>query len=275
MYRVSSLGRPIDPRFSSNLVAVFGSALAGLFVGIYNLSAATPLGTSPVVAAVGVFIAWAIGRELDPDRSASAVLAMPVSFVALLVAPAELMLGTGVLIATRAISGTVGAPLRNVDLLTFLGLAGLLGAGGITVVALPGLVLAATIGADERKKAGGLVVGMLAVAAASAALARPELGWEPAGLAEWTMIGLVAIASITWPKLITIAAPADLGGSLTARRITISRWTAVATVLLGFLVGGGIGIGAAFSTAGAAVVATAAVGLVHRRHGSSLIEERV
>jgi len=277
MYRVSSLGRPIDPRFSSNIVAVGGSAFAGIAVGIYNLAAASPIASSPLMVAIGVFIAWAIGRELDPDNPASATLAMAVSFVALVNAPGELMLGVGVLLASRVISGTVGAPLRAIDSLALVALAWLLGAGGMTIVALPGLLLAGVFGGATRSKAVSLAAGMVVAAAGGFLVARPLLGWEAAGAVELVALGLTAGGLLAGPRLTSVAASADLGGTLSARRITVSRRVAAAAVVLGFLVGGGIGISAAFPMAGAAVVASGVVGFLGRRYDSSMLptKERV
>jgi hypothetical protein len=263
MYRVSSLGRPIDPHYKSNLHAVLGSGLAALLVVAYNAIAVVSLGASPFAAAIAVFIAWAIGRELDPDRNAVAVLAMAISFLAVLIGPPELMLGAGVLAATRIISGTVGAPLRSLDLLALVGLAALLGAGGITVVAVPGLLLASVVGLAGRRQAVIFSAALVVAAAASAFTIRPSLAWEAGPGAALIMLALSLVAVGIRPPLGPVATSADLGGSLSPRRIEAARLVAAGTVAVGFLLGGGTGVVAAFPTAGAAAVAAWVVGFTN------------
>ena len=265
MYRVSSLGRPLDPRYRSNLNVILASAVAGLSVAIYNGVARVPLDASPIVAAVTVFLAWAIGRELDPDRSTVASLAMAFAFVALLVGPAELMLGAGALAASRIISGTVGGSLRGIDLLALVGLAALLGAGGITAAAIPGLLLAATIGTTRRGHGLFLAGGLLVAGAAGALLARPAVVWDAGPAAGVIMLAVVLASIVIRMPIGSIAAQADLGGALSPRRIALSRLVAAGTVGVAFLLGGGAGVVAAFPTAGAAVAAAGVVGLTNRR----------
>jgi hypothetical protein len=265
IYRVSSLGRPLDPRYKSNRLAILGSAAAGLLILWFNFFASTPLDTSAVTAAIGVFLAWAIGRELDPDRPRVAALAMAISLPAIFLGPPALMLGFGTLVATRAISGTVGAPLQRVDLLALVGMAGLLGAGGITSVALPGLLVAAVLSERNRRGPIPLVAGMVVAAGVGAAVARPSLVWEAATGTEFVLLGLTIGAAFSQAPA-AIASLADLGGRMSSHRIRVSRWVAAGTVALGFILGGGPGVVAAFPTAGAAVLAAGVVGLAGRSH---------
>jgi hypothetical protein len=275
MYRVSSLGRPIDPRYPSNLHAVFGTGLAALVVVAYNAVAGVSLDTSPFAAAIAVFIAWAIGRELDPDRNVVAVLAMAFSLLAVLIAPPELMLGAGVLAATRITSGTVGAPLRSLDLLALVGLAALLGAGGITVVAVPGLLIASVVGAAGRKQAVILSAALVVAAAAGALISRPSLAWEAGPGAALIMLALSLAAVGIRRPVGPVAASADLGGSLSPRRIEAARLVAAGTVAVGFLLGGGTGVVAAFPTAGAAAAAAWFIGFTNLSpaHSSAGVKE--
>ncbi len=53
-------------------ILALAAGTAPLFGG-YNLLAAEKLASSWVEASVGVLLAWAIGRELDPDRSFTAL----------------------------------------------------------------------------------------------------------------------------------------------------------------------------------------------------------
>ena len=125
--QLTSLSRVVDPRYSSNRLVIVGAAAAALIVSVSSL-AGFDLGSGPLLAAVGVFLAWAIARELDPDQPASAAIAIPLSFVLLLVlGPASLLVSTGILLGTRLATGTVGTPLRPLDIGGIIVVAGLLG----------------------------------------------------------------------------------------------------------------------------------------------------
>ena len=119
----SALGRPLDPSYRSNVVAIAVAALVGVVFAIYNLTASTPLESSWWTAAVAVFLSWAIAREIDPDRSAAATIAMPLAAIGAAFAAPSLLFAFGVLIGTRLIVGTVGLDLRLVEVLALAAIA--------------------------------------------------------------------------------------------------------------------------------------------------------
>lgn len=263
LHRTTALGRPIDPAYRSNRLAIAGSVLTALTVIVGNAVLPSVLDVSPIASAVAVFLAWAIGRELDPDHPASAAIAMTLSFAAIvLIGVPSLLLGTAVLLGTRLISGTAGTRLRPLDVVVLIAMAAVLGTQSMV---LPGAaVLIAGVLVIEHASPRGILIGLamgivstgVAVASGTAAV------WAmPKGI-EWlgaVMIGAATVAVIpaTRPDSMT-----DAGDQRLSRgRVTAARIAGGLTVLAGFIVAGGLGITAAAATVGAALVGIAATSL--------------
>ena len=68
----TALGRPLDPRYISNVIAVIGALAAGSAFFLFSVVFEEAVAASPLGAAGAVFLAWAIAREIDPDRNGSA-----------------------------------------------------------------------------------------------------------------------------------------------------------------------------------------------------------
>jgi hypothetical protein len=120
--RITGLGRTLSPSLRSHRF-VLGSALAaGVFYAMSSVVTYRSLSDS-VVAAVAVFLAWAVGRELDPDRPQVGVWAMPVAFAALIYDLPSALSSAVALIAIRVVAGTTGGAVTWVDVvvLAFVG----------------------------------------------------------------------------------------------------------------------------------------------------------
>ena len=151
--QLTSLSRVVDPRYPSNRLVIAGAAATALIVGVSGL-AGIDVASGPLMAAVGVFLAWAIARELDPDHPASAAIAIPLSVVLLLVlGPASLLVSTGVLLGTRIAAGTVGTPLRPLDIGGIIVVSGLLGTDLIGATGVAAMVVGVLVGEQRRSRA--------------------------------------------------------------------------------------------------------------------------
>jgi len=125
VYRLTSIARPVDPRYPTNralllvlaLMAVLSAALAG------------PLGLDGGLLRVALlsmligFAAWALTRELAPDDDAAAFLALALAW------PAYLFFGTDsvllvfvALVLVRIVNRSTGLPARPLDTAAVLGL---------------------------------------------------------------------------------------------------------------------------------------------------------
>lgn len=115
----SGIGRHFDWRYASNRFAFAVSATAlALFVGFAWFEERFTF-AGAVAAAVCVFMAWAIGRDIDPDHTSTAGIAcVSAVVVAFAGAPAALVVFAA-LIAVRGVSGVTGRTLRWGDLAAF------------------------------------------------------------------------------------------------------------------------------------------------------------
>lgn len=231
IHRLSSIARPVEPRYPTNLaiLILMGLALVGLAVTALVRGAAPIDATlAGLLGALVVFATWALGRDLAPDDD-------PAAFVALVPAAAVVAVGVtphllGPLVAlglVRVVNRSVGPPATTLDrvalvVLTFVvareghgygvGLAAVL-AFGLDAV-LPGR--AASAGASEgadrpRRSEPSDPAGVQGWAFAALAAATTAMGMiigEPTlsvvGPGPWTIAaivtaGLFALVALTQP----------------------------------------------------------------------------
>lgn len=258
IYKISSLGRPLDPRYRSNLIAILGSLTVAIGFGAYNAMADTPLASSWTEAGVGVFLAWAIGRELDPDHPSSATMAMIASSGIALVAAPSLLTGAAVLVAARLITGSVASELRFLDPLALVGLGVMAGSGATSPAAVPALVVGIVV-FGNRSLRSVVVAAATGVGAVVALIVKqPLLGsTDPEG---WSIVFLIA-AVVTLAVSIPALPPASLtdvdSKPLLGWRISASRVAVASTIGAAFALGGGDGINDIYATGGAALIGVA------------------
>jgi hypothetical protein len=129
MRNFSALGRLIDIRYPSNLFVVAASVLGGASALGYLLITD---GDDPLLWAfrtvAGVFLAWAIARELDPDHPVAAGVAALAGGAAVAMAAPEIGAMAGFLIASRIIVRTTGLSPHPWELVALVGFAGYLAA---------------------------------------------------------------------------------------------------------------------------------------------------
>ena len=143
--KITSIGRPVDFNYPTNraigilsIVVLVATTLLQLFAG-KDLFVAWFWG---VGAGLTVFLAWALGRELDPDHDLSAFAAAGLAVIGLFVfGLANLGRLFWLLLAVRVVNRTTGLPATITDSLAVAGLGGWLvfngnwGFGVLTVVA--------------------------------------------------------------------------------------------------------------------------------------------
>jgi hypothetical protein len=256
--QLSSLSRVVDPRYPSNRLAIAGAAAAAMIVGVAGL-ADIDVGSGVLTAAVGVFLAWAIARELDPDHPASAAIAIPLSFVLLLaLGPPSLLVSTGVLLGTRMAAGTVGTPLRPLDIGGIIVISALLGTDLIGATGVAAMVVGVLVG--ERRRSRAIVIAAAAAAAFTVVgiVSDIERTWAGPG----TTGSIVLVATVISVFVVIPAPPATSiadrhTGILLRWRVTVARAVAGLAVVAGFVLVGGTGITALAATATAALAGTA------------------
>jgi len=256
--QLSSLSRPVDPRYPSNRFVIAAALVAGLATALANFFG-LDTGLAPVSAAVGVFLAWAIGRELDPDYPASGAVAMPVSMVLLLViGPASLLVSLGVLLGVRLLAGTVGAPLRTLDIVGVVGLAALLGTNPIGVVGLVAMVIGVVVDESRRNRAALIAASAVAAFAVVALVSRLDWTWTNPDTAEWIALVIAVVTTVlVVPAALPTASTDRHAGRVRRERVTAARVIAGTAAVAGFALAGGVGIAALAGTVMAALSGTA------------------
>lgn len=256
--RPSSLGRDIDPRVPSNRLAIAGALTAALVAGLAGLLD-LGAGPSPVSAAIGVFLSWAIARELDPDHPVAAAVALPVSLMLLmLVGPSSLIVSTGVLLGLRMTAGTVGTPLRLLDIAGIVGLSALLGTSVVGIVGVAAMGVGVLVDEPRWTRATAIVAGAASAFTAAALFSGVDRIWTTPSTLGWVTLiaGIVATLS-----LIPAVAPASSTDRTPARllqgRVTAARTVAGITVVAAFALAGGSGVAALAGTVTAALAGTA------------------
>jgi hypothetical protein len=245
---LSGVARPLDFAYPGNLWIAL--ATAGTFAGVlvwHALAGGTASGftggdwmTAAGAAAragLGVFLAWAICRELAPDLAGAAMAASVLSIAAILFFGLPgIGAGVVVLLALRVLNRTTGVPATPLDAALLLGL-------GVWVALEGGWVYLA--GAAAALVGDALLpprrMRWLALAGAAAAFGLLLLLRAPEGRHEVSFglgAGLAAVAAAVLLSLLLLpamraAAGVQAVGDLTGRPLTPTRVRAGQALALG------------------------------------------
>ena len=227
MRLVPALTRPMDLRFPSNRFVLIATPVAGVVAGIVGLVRGESLATAAawgVGAGGSAFLAWAIARELQPDRAWVATVATVLAPLGLVWHEPDLLASAVVLLVARAVAGTTGRWMRAADLALFAVVAapvafrpsglGMLGVGAI------GLALTAVW---DRRWVVPLVTAALYTAGAVTSALRHDhslLDGEPL-LLLW-IGGAAGVVSLLGPSRVE-AGTDRRDGTIRPHRVRIAR----------------------------------------------------
>ncbi len=130
----SGIARPVDPAYATNrailVVTVAVVVATGLIVGFGETDWIAASGEG-LLMGLAVFLAWALGRELDPDRDSAAFLGagLTIAGVVAFGSPSIAPL-LALLLAVRVVNRTTGLPASLGDRAGLLALSVWLGARG-------------------------------------------------------------------------------------------------------------------------------------------------
>lgn len=262
---ITHVGRTLDPR---NPTVQFALVVAGAGAVLVWLLDTDDLGRA-VATGLATFAAWAIARELDPDRPrAAGAAAVLTPLVVLLVgtpAPAALFV---TLFTTRVLVRTTGLPPKSTDLAVIA-----IGATAFAHTAwgwAAGILLAFAIVRDvalpgEPPLNAGLWGAALAVGVTARVALADQLGvWEMPSAAAWLtlVLGLVGAAVVVRP--VPVLALGDFTNRpLEPGRLREGALFGILTAALSALVAGHPGI-VALAPLLAVYAAVAAVRLTER-----------
>lgn len=216
----TALGRPLDPAWPTNRAVLILIPLGALAFAVRSwISGGGWLGAAAgVVSGAGVVLGgWALGRELDPDRQATAFVTLALSLMALWLVPgSSLLLLFTVLTLVRLMNRTVGIPPTVLDLSGVLVLTGwcsvATGNPGIAVVGAFALGVDAFLDPGRREAWVAAGAGLLG---AGWALARVGEVDATLGLDRGTglAIGAISVAFlVTLARTRTVTSRCDLTG---------------------------------------------------------------
>ncbi len=252
MTQFTHLGRPLDPRYPTNLAIMLFSTGALLLAGALALLAGQTFAAAAlkgVLAAAAVFLAWAVGREIDPDHNGSALIAAPLALAAALLAGTPDVLALLILMsAARIVARTTGlAPLLADTLLWVIAaaVAAYLGQWISGLVVAGALLLDALLPAPNRPH-GFLGAGAALVVTFAAALLAPPQSLQPVyalpGVLLLIVLTLVVLLTgrMVPPRLVSVG---DFTGeTLYRERVLAARWLALVTVTGWFFLAGTGGV---------------------------------
>lgn len=126
-YRFTSLARPIDPAYLTNRALLIVLPLVGLLSA--GLASVQDIGVGPLSAALSgvlsAFAAWALTRELAPDFSGAAFVALAFAWIINVALGSRLVLLLFVaMLLIRMVNRSTGLPWRPLDTLGVLGFCG-------------------------------------------------------------------------------------------------------------------------------------------------------
>lgn len=262
----TAIGRPVDPHYPSNVFILVAASLSGVGWMIWKLVSEGDWGAAVArafVAGMVTFLAWAIARELDPDRPWTAGVAAVLATATIGAGVPSLLVAGAALMATRVTSRTTGLVPLPPDLVVLVGLAAFVGSSEVGLASAVVLAVVLMVdrllpgGASKASFPAGLVAAGVAVAAAAVWGTIEPTGGIPHG-AELVMVPVAAIGILALGRPRTVSATGDFSREpLSVLRVRLSRLVALLAAALTFVWMGGPGL-----TAGSVVwAALAAVAL--------------
>lgn len=125
MQQLSTIARPVDPSYPTNRAIIILILLVFAGTSLYRGADSPEAFISGLVAAVVVFLAWAIARELDPDPEYAAFLPAAISIPLLVFIPVHgLLAPLFLLLLLRVVNRTTGLPAGVLDSAALLLLSG-------------------------------------------------------------------------------------------------------------------------------------------------------
>lgn len=214
----SSLGRPLDPAYTSNRGIAAFSALVLAGAVVIEALRGRPILSALVfgfVTAITVFLAWALARELDPDHDVSAFLAAGFALVGVWVAYPPGLLGLFlILLLFRIVNRSTGLPARPIDSAVVSLLATFLTWSGAWYL---GVAAAAAFWLDARLRPSHRPQYYVSVAMLIVVIAYGATNGEGFGLAPALLAGGAIWAVAVVPLLATLAMIPLIGASRDVR----------------------------------------------------------
>lgn len=237
---LSTIGRPIDTDYPSNLFILVFSFAAFLGFSILSYLSGGPVLASLVFGVrsfISVFLAWALGREVDPDRPLSANLAAVGQVVVIwFIDVPSLMLTFWALFTFRVLNRTTGLKAAPADTMLSTGIAAWLGYQLSWVVAGASAVVFFADSLMEKPNSNHLIPGTLLFGEGLIFLILDPSIWI--GYLNYPVkFGMVIGISMVFLLVIynnkTVSSVADeTGEPLSSRRVQLTQFVALLVAIL-------------------------------------------
>lgn len=237
LFRLTSLARVIDLRVPSNRVVALASVLA-LAAGVgYSVTQGEPVAQAVALGieyALSVFLAWAIARELDPDKPRSAFFSILLAALLLVTEGRPFLPGVlQVLLIARILVRSTGSPPTLLDLGVLVALAAF---GARAHEGIPtGLILGGAVILDARlhdpAPRRSLIGGSLIIVSTLLAgwyFSSFEGSWTTPTTAQWILLAIISAACACLDVPSPTSADDRKRSILSRTRLSAGTWTAVA-----------------------------------------------
>lgn len=247
MEQFTHLGRPIDVRHPSNVFAVGASAAIGGLAFLLTDGTFFDRGWEAALFGLTAFLAWALGREIDPDRTLTAnasLVAGGLLAIALdVAAPGAILL---VMVAARITARTTGlAPkvsdLAVVSIAAVVLASSVAGWAGAMIVAFA-IARDATLPEPAPRHQAWFAIG-IAVLGSVVAVFRDAFGsWQMPDLTSWALIGAGLLGAAIAAQPEAVASTCDFRGKdLHHLRVRWARFQTLMAAVLVVVAGGADG----------------------------------
>lgn len=254
--RFTGLGRAIDPRIPSNRLVIVATLASGIILAYAGWTGSGSVDPWAILTgSAAVFIAWAIGREIDPDIPTSAAVAAVSTLLIALTAGAEAGGAAVILLGLRVLAGTVGHALKAGDYLVLILAAGY---AGTRVELWPAAAVVVTAFLVDRPRWFGLAAATALGASITGALIRsPEVAWD--GSSEAVGVGALALlAALASLRGVRVQSRTDSGHQIiSSTRVVVARVIAGSAVAVSSFVSD-----SSFPSTAPALAAVVAVAIV-------------
>ena len=254
LYGITHIGRPMDPACATNKAVLIGMPIVALAAAAFGFAQGDGLGDSlrlALKAALTLFGAWALGRELAPDDNPGAFVAAALALAALFYHPqASLLVLFAALFVVRIVNRSTGLAPKPTDSVIVLLLAGwtawefqapFIAAAGALAFAFDALL---KDGARSQLLFAALLLGLGVVIASGQGVAHAAIP-APGSAMEWAAVGTVVLFGLAALTTRKVAALGDRSGAvLDVTRVRAGMLTGLILALI-FLPGGPAGIEAA------------------------------
>lgn len=243
---LTTVGRPIDLSYPTNR-AIAGACLLVMLGATLLQRAAGTAWTQSILwgaqAALSLFLAWALCRELDPDHDLSAFVAAGLCLGGLVLwGLPRLAAMFWLILVLRVVNRTTGLPAGVLDSTGVLGLGiwlslqGNWGHGVITTVAF---LLDSQLPARAPRQ---LVLAILSAAGTlTAAIIGPGLPWDAAPSLPGTLVALaitIPFLPVIWQSHSVTSVGDQTGEPLDPHRVRAAQIVALVVVVGGAFLGG-------------------------------------